>query len=176
MAYLEKTINVSGTSIKITNEMSQQFEGDIVITDPCYFIKDEIWSALCSDGWFDNSKNTPFTDAGTLYYNGATILYSSTACGDGSFDVVETDGIKSSSFGVDAGMMAIITCEDLEKISDSDFSIDALLCAYVEDFQGTAEADGKGNFIGSLEVWTDGSEEQTNNSWEDDDVDTDNFW
>lgn len=175
MANLEKTINVSGTSIRITNEMSQQFEGDVIITDPCYFIKDEIWSALCSQAWFDNGKNTPFTDGGTLYYNGATILYSSTANGDGTYDVIEVDGIRHSSFGVDAGMMAVVTREDLEKIANEDFAIDTL-CAYVEDFHGTVDADGEGNFLGSLEVWTDGSkeeEEEEDSMWDDDEEDDD---
>jgi hypothetical protein len=176
MANLEKTINVSGTSIRITNEMSQQFEGDVIITDPCYFIKDEIWSALCGEAWFDNGKNTPFTDGGTLYYNGATILYSSTAHGDGSYDVTEVDGIRHSSFGVDAGMMAIVTREDLEKISNEDFAIDTL-CAYVEDFHGTVDADGDGNFTGNLEVWTDGSKEEDDeeDSWMDEDEDDDDY-
>lgn len=177
MANLEKTINVSGTSLRVTNEMSQQFEGDVIITDPCYFIKDEIWSALCSEVWFDNSKTTPFTDGGTIYYNGATILYSSTAHGDGSYEVTEVDGIRHSSFGVDAGMMAIVTREDLEKIANEHFKIDTL-CAYVEDFHGTVDADGNGNFTGSLEVCTDGSteeeeDEEEDSMWDDNEDDED---
>jgi hypothetical protein len=176
MTNLEKTISISGVSIRVTNEISQQFEGDVIITDPCYFIKDEIWSALCSQVWFDNGKNTSFTDRGTIYYNGATILYSSTAYGDGSYNVTEVDGIKHSSFGVDAGMMAIVTREDLEKICNEDFEIDTL-CAYVEDFHGIVDADGDGNFTGNLEVCTDGSneEEDDDDSMSDEDEEDEDY-
>jgi len=70
--------------------------------------------------------------------------------------------------------MAIVTREDLEKIATEDFAIDTL-CAYVEAFHGTVDADGEGNFLGNLEVWTDGSkeEEDEEDSWMDEDNEDD---
>jgi len=143
--------------VEITTEVSQTFEGTIVITDPCYFIPEDIWIDLCDKAWFDNKKSTSFTNAGTIYYNGTKILYTSTAHGDGSFIVEPTEGITQEKFGVDAGMMAIISLEDYKKISKEELTPG--LYAIVENFCGEIDADGNGNFVGALEVWTDGSNE-----------------
>jgi hypothetical protein len=172
---MKKQITVGGKSITVTDEVTQNFEGTLVITDPCYYIPDDIWQGLCDDVWFDNGKSTAFTNNGTIYIGGIKILYSSTANGDGTYRVEGCTGITQNEFGVDAGMMAIITLEDFEKLSNEDLA--AGLYAVVEDFDGSVLATSTGNFAGDLEVITDGSNETV---WEDDggdaDWDEDDHW
>lgn len=162
---------LSSELVEITTETSQTFEGTVVITDPCYFIPDDVWIDICDKAWFDNKKSTSFTNAGTLYYKDAKILYTSTAHGDGSFIVEPTEGLTQEKFGVDAGMMAIISLEDYKKISKEELTPG--LYAIVENFYGEVDVDGNGNFTGALEVWTDGSNEveveEDDSSWDDDD-------
>ena len=153
---MKKQFTVGGKSITVTDEVTQNFEGTLVITDPCYYIPDEIWQGLCDEVWFENGKSTPFTNAGTIYIGSVKVLYSSTAHGDGSYRVEGCTGIAQNEFGVDAGMMAVITMADFEKISNEDTKNS--LYAVVEDFDGTITADGEGNFDGDLEVITDGSD------------------
>lgn len=166
---MKKEITVGGKQIIVTNETSQNFEGTIVITDPCYFINDEIWQALCSEVWFDNHKSTPLTDGGTIYIGNIKILYSSTAHGDGCYKVTEVEGILQDEFGVDAGIMAVITQEDYERLSNDELTVG--LYAVVEDFDGTVTADSDGNFTGDLTVLTDGTDELDEDSWIDEEDD-----
>lgn len=151
-----KTINVDGVEITATTRASRQFEGTVVITDPCYFIEDKHWQAICDQIWFDGKNSTEFADRGVLEIKGAKILYSSTAYGDGGFLVAGTGGILQSDFGVDAGMMAVISKSDYDKLCSDELT--SGLYAVVEEFDGEITADGKGNFIGDLEVYTDDSQ------------------
>jgi len=151
-----KTINVDGIEITATTRTSRQFEGTVVITDPCYFIEDKHWQAICDQIWFDGKNSTEFADRGVLEIKGAKILYSSTAYGDGGYLVAGTSGILQSDFGVDAGMMAVISKSDYDKLCSDELT--SGLYAVVEEFDGEIVADGKGNFIGDLEVYTDDSQ------------------
>jgi hypothetical protein len=170
---MKKQITVGGKSITVTNEVTQNFEGTVVITDPCYYIPDEIWQSLCDDVWFDNGKTTAFTSAGTILIGNIKILYSSTAHGDGSYTVEGCTGITQKEFGVDSGVMSVITLDDFEKLSNDDPSTG--LYAMAEDFDGTITASGNGNFGGDLEVITDGSNsggwdgEGSDDDWDDED-------
>jgi hypothetical protein len=171
---MKKEITVGGKQIIVTNETSQNFEGTVIITDPCYFINDEIWQALCSEVWFNNGKGTDFTDVGTIYMGSIKILYSSTAHGDGCYTVTECEGIIQNEFGVDAGMMAVISKEDFERLSNDPLTVG--LYAVVEDFDGTIEASQDGNFNGDLCVFTDGTGDSDEDSWIDEDEDDDDSW
>ena len=170
---MKKQINVDGKTIIVTNEATQNFEGSIIITDPCYFISDDIWEVLCNDVWFDEKKSTPFANVGTIYIGSVKILYSSTAHGDGEYTVKGCSGIIQNKFGVDAGVMAIITTADLEKISNKDHETSGF--AFIEEFDGVITANGKGNFLGDLEVITDDFnqsgwiDEDSDSNWDDDD-------
>lgn len=172
---MKKEISVGGKQIIVTNETSQNFEGTIVITDPCYFINDEIWQALCSEVWFEDRKSTPFTDSGTIYMGNIKILYSTTAHGDGSYEVTDCRGITQKEFGVDAGMMAVITKEDYERLSNDELTVG--LYAVVEEFDGAVIAHSDGNFTGDLTVFTDGTnnEDIDNDTWVDDE-DDEEYW
>jgi hypothetical protein len=165
------TKDVGGKPLEVTTETTQEFEGSVVITDPCYFFPENVWTALC-DCWFDSTQSsTPFTDAGTIYYEGTKVLYSSTAFGDGGYRVSQASygEITQSDFGVDAGMMAVITLADYEKLTDE--TPDKGLYAIVEDFSGEVTADGHGNFEGDITVLTDDSDQVTDDWSEDDEED-----
>jgi hypothetical protein len=169
---MKKEITVRGKKIVVTTEATQEFEGSVLITDPCYYLEDDVWAALCSDVWFENHKSTPFTNAGTIYIGSAKILYSSTAHGDGTYAVEGCRGITQNQFGVDAGMMSVVSLEDFERLTNE--TPQKGLHAIVEDFDGTVTATDSGNFEGDLTVITDGSNtEPWDGSDSDDDWDDD---
>jgi len=140
---------------------------DIIVTDPCYFLGRKIWDLLM-DEWFHGNEETETSEKGVIEFNnGAKVLYSSTAHGDGSYPVfVDKSSGKSvhaNETGVDAGLIAVVTIEDLRKIEkDYDmkdkkpFDVDNKWFPRINDFNGEVEADDKGNFIGDLEVNTQG--------------------
>lgn len=171
----EKNIEVGASkqSLRVTNEKTQMFQGNIVITDPCYIMPEDVWIDLCDGAWFDNRRSTDFTEGGTIYFNGAKILYSSTAHGDGGYKIsaaslIDDKGeIKQSSFDVDSGTMCVIALEDYKKITNE--SPSASTCAIVNGFYGEVEADGAGNFIGDLEIYTDDSQKTEDEQNEDSD-------
>lgn len=149
------TNNSLDLEIIVTTDTIQDFEGQLIITDPCYYINNNVWQLLCEEVFFNGTESTEFTKAGTIYIGSAKILYSSTAYGDGEFEVEDCMGVTQKTFGVDSGVMAVITKSDYERISYKE--LDKRLFALVEDFDGTVTATKEGNFRGDLTVCTDGT-------------------
>lgn len=162
---MKKQINVGGAELLVSTENQQYFEGTIVVTDPCYFLPDEVWEALCEQAWYPDGKQTPLADGGTIFYKGTTILYSNTAHGDGTYTVKEADS-KTDEFGVDSGIMCVALIEDAKLFQKDAFTPG--LYAIVKDFAGDVHFE-KGNFQGDLTVITDGfdSKEDETDDWDD---------
>ena len=118
----KKEIAVGDKTVTVTSENQQYFEGNIVVTDPCYFMPEEVWDALCEKIWFPEGITDPLSEGGTIYYDGATILYSSTAHGDGGYRVNEAHS-GNDEFGVDSGTMCVITQKHFKLISDEVLAI-----------------------------------------------------
>jgi hypothetical protein len=167
---------VGPNRIAVTDEMEHEYEdADLVITDPCYFIPDEVWRALCSEKvWFAKESEFGIRDRGTIHYNGVQILYSSTTHGDGSYSVVNCSDVIHKHFGVDSGMMCVVPLKFFESFG---CKIERDLHALVEKFNGNIYVQG-GNFAGDLEVWTDSPEEENypDDSYEEDDYNYSDRW
>ena len=162
-------------NFKVKDIRTRKFEKPttIFICDPCYIFDytkpglDEEWQAFVEKMFPEGSKTTKvnrlnIAEAGTLEIAGATMLYTSTAYGDGQYSVqapgetAHYDGIM-----VDAGMICVISEESAMRINPEFNHKKAVsMGAVVYNFQGEVEATGKG-FTGDLTVDTeDESEDQ----------------
>jgi len=133
---------------------TQEFEGDVIVTDPCYFIPDNLWQELVK-AWYDNGSANEYTNRGVIEIDGARILYSGTAYGDGIYYVKCSNGksVHNKETGVDAGMIAVALVDDIKKINP-DFDVNDTWYPRINNFYGEVTADGNGNFIGAIEVIT----------------------
>lgn len=154
-------------NFKLSLPASVHFTGDIIVTDPCYFIPRNMWKELCNQ-WFDKTKagkGTEYAEQGVIELeNGGKILYSSTAYGDGEYPVFagKFKSVHNDNTGVDAGMIAVITVKDVQKLNP-EFNVNDKFYPRIDGFNGTVRADGKGNFIGDVEVNTQSEEPEEEN-------------
>lgn len=158
---------------KLSLPASMHFTGDIIVTDPCYFIPKDVWGELL-DAWFPTNEGNEFSNQGIIEFkNGVKVLYTGTAYGDGTYPVYvqRSNGelVHNEYTGVDAGMVAIISVDDVRKLNPR-FDVDNEDYPRVNDFDGVIKADGNGNFIGDLEVNT-REEEPEIDEYDDDDDD-----
>jgi hypothetical protein len=166
---------------KLSYPASLEFSNqDIIVTDPCYFIPDDIWDKLC-DEWFPKEKlnETDYADLGIIVFdNGAKVLYSSTANGDGTYPIYVRRGagtsVHNNHTSVDAGTIAVVSIKDLRKIEKDygakdgkAFDIDDIWYPRINNFSGRIFADGIGNFQGDLECTTISEMSEEDNYYED---------
>lgn len=149
----------------------------VFVCDPCYIFDhtksglDEEWQAFVEKMYQDEKdmRGGMLSEAGTLEIVGATMLYTSTAYGDGCYSL-ETDFArfsvdKRADIGVDAGMICVISEESAMRINPEFNHKKAVsMGAVVYDFKGEITAMGKG-FIGDLTVDTEGFEENDDDDW-----------
>jgi hypothetical protein len=162
--------------IEVTTENYQGFSGDIIVTDPCYFIPDDIWQELIRKFWYPDGRNASETaHQGTIYIDDTIkILYTSTAYGDGEYRVDNNSGqcVHTHFTGVDAGMIAIITVADAQKLNP-EFDVNDNRYPRINGFTGGIEADGEGNFDGDIIVDTqptrEDEEDDYYNEWNEED-------
>ena len=144
--------------IEVTTEDYQGFSGDIIVTDPYYFIPDELWQEIIRKFWYpgNDNKGSETANNGTIYIdNSIKILYTSTSYGDGVYEVIAHSGqsVHNAETGVDAGMIAVITVADVKKLNP-EFNVDDKYYPRINGFVGGIEADGEGNFVGDITVDT----------------------
>jgi hypothetical protein len=159
--------------IEVTTEDYQGFSGDIIVTDPCYFIPDDLWQQIIKEFWYPNGhQGSETANKGTIYIDDSIkILYASTAHGDGEFYVMNHSGqcVHTHYTGVDAGMIAIITVADAQKLNP-EFDVNDDGYPRINGFVGGVQADGEGNFVGDIVVDTlgeeaDDEEDEYYNEW-----------
>jgi hypothetical protein len=160
--------------IEVTTEDYQGFQGDIIVTDPCYFIPDDLWQEIIRKFWYpgNDNKGSETANKGTIYIDDSIkILYSSTAYGDGVYEVMSHSGqsVHNPETGVDAGMIAVITVADVKKLNP-EFNVNDKFYPRINGFVGSVEADGEGNFVGDITVDTqprrdDEDEDDYYNEW-----------
>lgn len=111
-------------------DMSMEFDGDIIITDPCYIIKDEDWRN-CYYG-YDNMKDFGFT-----HYMTRDTLYGDWSCTTFDMDTKEALG----RFCADAGLVSVFLLDEVLKYNpDYDWHITKPYTATViKDFKGTVQ-------------------------------------
>ena len=156
----------------------------ILVTDPCYWFDNkeggildgglDIWKEICNlmfpKDWDKLSDDERIDGYGQVTYttvDGKKIvfLYTGTAHGDGSYEVVRggcVTKISGDEIGVDAGLYAVCLLEDAKLFAPKDFEGDVFGCGMV--FETTAEStivvDGKGNMEGALYCDTGGKKQE----------------
>ena len=143
---------------KLSLPASLTFTGDIIITDPCYFIPKLIWEELW-DAWFTpDGLATKYAEKGIIEFkDDIKVLYSSTAYGDGEYSIYLNRGngesVHDNTINVDSGMMAVILVEDVQKLNPK-FNIDDTIHPRINDFDGLIKANGDGDFVGDIQINT----------------------
>ncbi len=157
----------------------------ILVTDPCYwFDKKEggildggidIWQEFCGlmfpENWNTIPQDENFHSYGKAIYttkDGKKVefLYTSTAHGDGSYQVVGGGCVEKISgdgfIGVDAGMFAVVLVDDAKLFSPNEFTYNGYHFGCGVVFETTAEStvvvDGA-NMEGAVYCNTDAEEE-----------------
>lgn len=108
---MTNTLDKSKIQIKSLNSpVSQTFKkGKYLVGDLCYVYPDDEWSDYVNEN-FKNARYGEDIAGAILTYNGIDIFTCATAYGDGEYPVIQ-DGKEIGSFGVDAGMTALIPLE-----------------------------------------------------------------
>lgn len=111
-----------------------QFDGDIIITDPCYIVPNDNWSDFCDEhkDIFDDSKKQPTF---FKYSKSKTMIYRDTVFGDWGCNVYNNSRKKIGYFCADAGLVCVVTKEDALKINP-EFDCTDYGIACIDDFHG----------------------------------------
>lgn len=93
-------------------EQTMQADNDtLIITDPCYIIKDSHW-----DHWLNMefSQNPIGLDTYLRnYHNFGEVIAADTGYGDWNNEVIDSNGEVIGEFSADAGMVIVCTASDL---------------------------------------------------------------
>jgi hypothetical protein len=136
--------------------------GQYVITDPCYVMPDDLWDALIDDVFYPVSEKAQ-PDCGLVEIEGFRIWWGNTAYGDGSFDVLQGNH-RLGEIGVDAGMIAFMPLEFVEKYSKDKNLLKKNNGIAVQAPVGGAVRYMEGNVrCGAISITTDGSDEEAEN-------------
>lgn len=157
MKTLKRTFKGVTILIEKKNSMTFPKGKKVLITDPCYWFgqgadNDHIWQEFCKmmfpNGWEKLPEHEKLYTYGKVTFtapNGRKIefLYTSTASGDGHYEV-KKDNYSSNvklisgdgTFGVDAGMYAIVDMEDAKFLYPKGFKGDTFDCGTVFETLG----------------------------------------
>ena len=115
--------------------------GKYFIGDPCYAIKDELWSEFCNN-LFNAEAERNFT--GEVILRGVKIFVSNTQYGDGCYE-----DQYGNSYSVDAGLIGAVPLEEGITKEENEFAdlglivdIDRDFNCYYLDEDGTIEING----------------------------------
>lgn len=100
---------------KVNRNFKKFSKDKYVITDPGYIFDEDTWDKLIDEVFYPGDDGVPVR-SGIITVEDWNIWYGVTAHGDGGFDVTR-GGEEVGSFGVDAGMYAIIPFGFFEKYS-----------------------------------------------------------
>lgn len=90
------------------------FNGDVVITDPCYVFKDEHWSGICKEELPDGSLSLrPFLKKNFICQ---PTIYGDWRCT--VFDKDDSDNVYGE-FTADAGMVAVMLLDDILRYDEA---------------------------------------------------------
>lgn len=118
---------VTGTSI--THRM--EFDGDIIITDPCYIMNDNNEDDWSKSGYGDNMEAL-----GINHYMTRDTLYGDWSCTTFNSDTKE----KIGEFCADAGLVSVFLLDEvLQYNPEFDCHINCPWATLVKDFKGTVE-------------------------------------
>jgi len=122
-----------------------EFDGDIIITDPCYFIKDEDW------GRSDYGEDVE--ELGLIHYMARDTIYGDWSCS--VFDAESKEVI--GRFCADAGMVAVVSLDEVLKYNpEFNYHIEKeWTTALIKDFKGIVQFEVKhySYFFGGKKCW-----------------------
>lgn len=104
----------------------KHFEGDIIITDPCYFINDDEWVASDCGRYMNPEKFSSYIARDTLYGDWSCTVYSS------------DNGKEIGTFAADAGMVGVYLLDEVLKYNP-EFDYHSWTVAHIKDFSGTVQ-------------------------------------
>jgi hypothetical protein len=111
-----------------------EFDGDIIITDPCYIIRDE---DMTDNDWQESEYGERLDKLGIKHFMSRDTLF-----GDWSCSVFNTNtNRKIGSFCADAGMVSVLLLDDVLKYNPS-FNYHTekkWTTALIKDFKGTVQ-------------------------------------
>lgn len=138
---------------------SMRFDGDIIITDPCYIIRDD------GDDWSASSYGSSMEELGIRNYMTRDTMYGDWSCTTFNSDTNEVIG----EFCADAGLVSVFLLEEVLKYNPNfDYHINRKwTTTLIKDFKGVVEFVVKhitGVHEDDTEWWSKGDK------WEDDEV------
>lgn len=156
--------------MKINKENGMEFVNkDIIVCDPCYIFdssNDELSTAWSNfvDMMFPDRNGDCVYPYGILQYNGAKLLFTDTQYGDGTYKAYCNGG--EEDLCVDAGMICVISTEDVLKINPNFFKVEIKgLYSSFKDVTGTVCVENNG-FVGLVKCDTgDDETEECYDEW-----------
>ena len=125
------------TGLILETEQEMIADGDtLIITDPCYLLRDEDWDELGNTYGYDNLKKYL-----TEKHNFGELVCGDTGFGDWSNMIIEDDTDKEvGRFTADAGMFIVCTASDLTNYGIDKEKFDRYvrngLIAVIPDYNG----------------------------------------
>lgn len=135
-----------------TVEQTMQADDDtLIITDPCYIMKDSHWNQ-----WLDMafSRNPMELDVYLKeYHNFGEVIAADTGYGDWNNEVLDSNGEAMGEFSADAGMVIVCTASDLTNYGYDKEEIERLqengCLTIIPNYTGTVELHYEYNDEGS---------------------------
>ena len=116
-----------------------EFDGDIIITDPCYIIRDEHHGTkpMTEDDWNACDYGSHMEPLGIRKYMSRDTLYGDWSCTTYNSDTGESMG----QFCADAGMVSVLDLAEVLKYNpDFDYHIKKdWTTTWIKDFKGTVQ-------------------------------------
>lgn len=158
-------------TIELQDVTNKRFDGDVIVTDPCYFVSDSIWNNFV-ELLFDENTPKEMNKSGlaVITVEGKTceFLYTQTAYGYGDFGLQHNSGtlVGRSSIGVDAGMISVALLEDAIYLADDPPELERDYYPKILNFKGEVSLQNS-NFVGNITVRTDRYSEEYDDEEED---------
>lgn len=121
------------------DSVPKAFDGDIIITDPCYVIDDDDWYAI------DVAQKFVISDGGLLCnrsFGGMNFIYRDTIYGDWGCTTFNTDTKEViGNFCADAGLVSVFLLDEVLQYDPSfDYHINRTwTTTLIKDFKGTVQ-------------------------------------
>lgn len=110
-----------------------EFDGDIIITDPCYVVSYE--HGITDDDWRTCDYGDSMEKLGINHYMTRDTLYGDWSCTTFNTDTEEEIG----SFCADAGLVSVFALDEVLKYNPDYKYIDDWSVTYIKDFKGTVQ-------------------------------------
>lgn len=112
-----------------------EFDGDIIITDPCYIMREE--NELTKDDWAACNYGSEMEALGIIHYMTRDTLYGDWSCTTFNTDTKEVIG----DFCADAGLVSVFLLDEVLKYNpEFDYHLNKKwTTTWIKDFKGTVE-------------------------------------